>query len=97
MKEAPLSAGSSAHREIAILSVFALIILGLSVSATFFIGAFLCVAFIGLKDRKAITIYAALCLGFLALVGAYHVGKDMAKRDAATSSSEMCPAKAQSS
>ena len=93
MKEAAHSTGSNAHSELTLSIFFASIILGLSVSATFLIRAFLCIATFELEVRKSIAAHAASCLGLLALVGAYHTGRDMAKRDAGTSSFEVCPAK----
>jgi len=71
-----------AHREIAVVGIAVLTVIGLYVSGWYFVGAFLCVGFAALRDRTSIAVYIPVCAGFLLLIGAYQAGKDMAKRDA---------------
>lgn len=85
-----ITATEKIRRDSAILGVFVFSILGISISGMYFVGAFLCVALAALHRRKSILIYAAFCAGFVAMIGAYQVGKDMAQRDGLAHSSGSC-------
>ncbi|WP_411849560.1 hypothetical protein ACLB90_11120 [Stenotrophomonas sp. LGBM10] len=92
-----LSAAEKTRRNLAMLGVAIFSIMGISMSGLYFVGAFLCVAFAALRGPKAIFMHAVLCLGILVMIGAYHVGKDLAQRDNAAQLAIGCPANLQPS
>ncbi|WP_312707580.1 hypothetical protein [Stenotrophomonas sp.] len=90
-----LSAAEKKRRNLAMLGVAIFSVMGVYISGLYFIAAFLCVAFAALRRPKVTSMHAALCLGVLVMIGTYHVGKYLAKRENATQSAISCSANLQ--